>query len=438
MKRTLLLFPALFALPCAGRADDWPQWMGAKRDAIWTETGIVDKFPEGGPKKLWSMPLGGGYSGPAVAGGKVYVTDFRTGGKIDNNPQARPNLDGTERVLCFDAKTGKELWKHEYPCKYSVSYPAGPRCTPTVTDGKVYTVGSMGDLYCLDAGTGKPIWSKNYVKDYGAKVPIWGFAGHPLVDGDKVVCIVGGENSVAVAFDKDTGKELWHNLSASEPGYSSPAIIEAGGKRQLLIWHAQELCSLDLTTGAKYWSVELNPNFGMAIMAPQKSGDYLYAGGIGNKSIVLKLAKDKPAVEEVYRGRKDSSIYPVNMTPLLEGDIIYGVDQPGKLMAVELLTGKRLWETTVPVAGVEVNRAIGSGTAFLVKNGDRHFLFGETGHLIIAKLSPKGYEEISRAKVIEPTNTAFGRDVAWHLPAFADKCVFVRNDKEIICYSLAK
>jgi outer membrane protein assembly factor BamB len=416
-------------------ADDWPQWLGPKRDDVWHETGIVDQFPEGGLKPAWRVKIGGGYAGPAVANGRVYVTDFVTDADIreKSNPMARPKLDGKERVLCLDAKTGKELWKHEDARTYSISYPAGPRCTPTVADGKVYTVGAEGDLLCLDAAKGDLIWSKNYNAAYQAKTPIWGYAGHPLVDGKKLICIVGGEGSVAVAFDKDTGKELWRALSAKEPGYSSPYLIEAGGARQLLIFHSQALDSLDPETGKVYWTVPIVPNFGMAVMTPRRVGDYLFAGGNGGKSVLLKLDPSKPAVTELWRGARDTSISPINMTPMLDPETMYGTDQPGSLCAVELKTGKRLWETSAPTSG---KTPAACGTVFIVRNGDRYFLFSETGDLIIARLSPTGYEEVSRMKLVDPTGVAFGRDVVWSHPAFAEKCVFARNDKEIVCVSL--
>jgi outer membrane protein assembly factor BamB len=433
MNRTIVALSVL-ALATPAFADDWPQWMGPKRDGVWRETGIIDKFPEGGPKVLWRVPIHGGYTGPAVTAGKVYVMDYAPeGGKPVQSATSKP-VKGKERVLCLDAKTGKELWKHEYDCDYKLDYAFGPRCTPTVDGDRVYTVGSMGNLYCLEANTGKVVWSKDFVKDYMAKIPIWGSCGHPLVDGDKLFCLAGGPDAVAVAFDKKTGKELWKAVDASLPGYCPPTMIEAGGTRQLLIWDGDKINSLDPENGKVYWTVPLKPSFGMSIMAPRQEGDHLFAAGNGNVAVLLKLASDKPAATEVWRGEKNTAVYPINMTPFLEAGTIYGVDQPGQLRGVELATGKRLWETTAPTTGA---KPIGTGTAFLIKNGDRFFLMSENGDLIIAKLSPKGYDEISRAKLLDPTGKAFGRDVVWSYPAFADKCVFARNDKEIVCVSLA-
>lgn len=438
MTRTHLFAAILFctqSLSCL--AADWPQWMGEKRDGIWRETGIVEKFPEGGPAIKWRVPIHGGYAGPAVANGRVFVTDFIAEGGIPKpNPNVRSEVKGTERVLCLRAADGKELWKHEYDCAYNFAYAYGPRCTPTVDGGKVYTLGAEGNLLCLDAENGKVLWSHDLKADYKVETPQWGFAGHPLVDGDKLICLVGGEGSVAVAFNKNTGKEIWKGISDKEPGYTSPSIIEAGGQRQLLIWHPEALSSLNPESGKEFWSVPLKPMYGMSIMAPRKFGDLLYAGGIGEVSVLLKLAKDKPAAEVVWRGDNQSSVYSVCSTPLVDDDgTMYGVCQRGQLRGIEFATGKRLWETLRPTTG---ERALSSGTAFLVKNGDRHFLFSETGDLIIAHLSPKGYEELSRCHLLEPTADAFGRPVVWSHPAFAEKCIFVRNDKEIVCASLAK
>lgn len=452
MTRSLVL--SLAALACFSplvRADDWPQWMGPNRDGVWAETGITRALPKTGPKRLWKANVSGGYSGPAVADGKVYVTDrvLAKGAKNPADPfDTKQKVNSTERVLCLNAADGAELWKHEYECPYQISYPAGPRCTPTVSNGKVYTLGAMGDLYCLDAKTGKVVWSKNFPKDYAAKVPTWGFCGHPLIYKNLLVCLVGGENATAVAFDKDTGAEKWKALSARDTGYSPPTRVHAGGVDQVVIWHGQAINGLDPLTGKVHWTVGLEPLYAMSIMAPRQSGDRLFAAGIGGAGAVLKLDKDKPGASVVWQEAAEKSVdrmkerglYPVNMTPFIDGGVIYGVDQPGMLRAVELETGKKLWFTHKPVIGKvepEDFKGSGSGTAFVVKNGDHYFLFAETGELVIAKLSPKGYEEVGRAKLLDPTGAVFGRKVVWSHPAFANKCIFVRNDKEIACFSLA-
>src|SRR5262245_220579 len=179
MKTPLLAGLALLLAPHlpSARSDDWPQWLGPKHDGIWRENGIVEKLPAGGPKIRWRTPIGEGYSGPAVAGGKVVITDriLADGTKNPKNSFGRSRVAGKERVLCLDEVSGKQLWVHEYDCPYQVSYAAGPRTTPVIEGNRVYTLGTMGDLLCLSLAAGKVIWSKNFVRDYESPVPLWGF-----------------------------------------------------------------------------------------------------------------------------------------------------------------------------------------------------------------------------------------------------------------------
>src|SRR5262245_39757272 len=202
LRTGLLVAVAFLALPLTASADDWPQWMGPKRDNVWREDGILEKFPRGGPKVVWKTEVAGGYAGPAVSGGKVFVMD-RVLAKGEVNPDdpfdIKNKVNSTERVLCLDAKTGKQIWKHEYNCPYQISYPAGPRCTPLVHDGKVYTLGAMGNISCLDEKTGKVVWEKDLVKEYKTKPPLWGYAAHPLIDGQKLITHAGGDGSHVVA-----------------------------------------------------------------------------------------------------------------------------------------------------------------------------------------------------------------------------------------------
>jgi len=418
--------------------EDWPQWMGPRRDSHWNETGLIEKFAPQGPKIKWRAPIALGYAGPAVSQGRVFVMDYEhQSGEIANNPGGRSELEGKERVICLDGATGKPLWKHEYTRKYALSYASGPRCTPTVEGDRVYALGAEGNFWCLSAKDGKVLWSKDFGKEYKQETPLWGYCAHPLVDDKNVYCVVGGEGCVAVAFDKLSGKEIWRALSAPEPGYCPPTFIDHGGKRQLLIWHPESLNSLDPRTGTPFWSVPVQPAYRMSITAPRKSGDFLYVSGIGSVALLLKLNGTQPGAEIEWKSDGQNAVYCANATPLIDEGVIYGADcQVGCLMAVRLEDGKRLWQTFAPTSGSE--RRVSHGTAHLVKNGDRYFIFSETGDLIIARLTPKGYDEISRAHVVDPTAECFGRNVVWAHPAFAQRCAFVRNDKEIVCVDLAR
>jgi len=422
-------------------ADDWPQWLGPQRDAVWRETGIVESFPAGGPPVRWRTKIGGGYAGPTVAAGRVYVADRQLAPGVSNpaDPFQRGKIPGVERVLCLNEADGQVVWKHEYDCPYTVSYPAGPRVAPQVKDGKVYSLGAEGNLFCLDAKTGQALWSHDFKKELGVQTPLWGFAGHPLIDGKKLICLAAGEGSTVVAFDKDTGKELWRALTAKEPGYSSPMICEAGGARQLIIWHPEAACSLDPETGRVYWTELFKARSGMTISTPRKLDNELFFTCFYNGSLMMQLAAGKPEAKAIWRTDKASEkdtthLNAVMCTPFLEDGYVYGVCSYGQLRCLKAATGERVWETfQATTAGEPVRWA----NAFIVKNGSRFFLFNEKGDLIIAQLSPKGYQEVSRAHVLEATNTAAGRSVLWSHPAFANRRVYARNDQEIICLDLA-
>jgi outer membrane protein assembly factor BamB len=441
LQQLLRLTSILVALVCLSarvKADDWPQWLGPERDDVWRETGILTQFPDGGPSVRWRTAIGGGYSGPAVADGRVYVMDHQL---TPGTPAPKDSLfmkrakaiPGKERVLCLGLADGKVLWEHSYDAPYTFGYSSGPRTTPLIHERKVYTLGAEGHLFCLDTENGKELWAHDFKKDYGAATPVWGFSAHPLLDGQKLICMVGGKDSTVVAFDKDTGKEIWKALSARQLGYCPPMIYEAGGKRQLITWSGDAVSGLDPETGKQYWTQPFPSYQAMSIATPRKAGDYLFLTSTFGKSLMLKLAADQPAATVAWKGSNTLSFDTVFATPFAEDGYIYGTSSAGELCCIEAATGKRLWATLQPNGG-KTNRC---ADIFITKNGDRFFLTTERGDLIIARLSPKGYEEISRAHALAPTTEAFGRTVVWSHPAFADRCALMRNDKEIVCVSLA-
>ena len=447
------LRPLLLAcfVPAAAIADDWPQYLGPKRDGILRETGIVDKFPAGGPTVLWRKPCGMGYAGPAVTQGKVFVPDrvLDEGKKNPDNPFARVGVEGVDRLLCLDEKTGEQLWKVKNKVEYRVSYAAGPRCTPTVDGDMLYWLDTMGDLFALETKTGKQVWKKNYRSDFGGELPVWGYVSHPLVDGDRLICLIGGaEGRGVIAFNKKTGDIIWKALTiAGDPGYNSPVIFEVNGKRVLIIWHSHAVVGLDPETGKKLWQYDWQISNALTVpTARLVNKSLLFLTGFYAGSILLDIGGDSPKVvwkskskgnESAVNPRTSLDLHSIMPTPWIKDDTIYGICSYGELRGLELMTGKRLWETHAATGGVSARWA----NAFIVPHGDgeRVFLFNEKGELIIAKLSPKGYEEIDRMKIIDPTNKyAAGRTVVWAHPAFADQTVFVRNDKEVVAVSLRK
>jgi outer membrane protein assembly factor BamB len=420
--------------------------MGPERDGVWRESGLVDKFPAGGPKVLWRKVIGAGYSGPAVAGERVFVMDRERAKDGAGKPLriTRDGYPGTERIVCLSALDGKLLWRHVYDCPYQIAYPTGPRATPLVHDGRVYTLGAMGDLRSLDAQTGRLCWSKNFMRDYQLDAPpVWGWAGHPLLEGDLLYCLVGGEGSGVVAFHKDTGKEAWKALTTAEIGYSPPMLVQAGGKRQLIVWLVEAIYSLDPATGHVYWK-QLYPATGTPhrpaqhIATPRRAGDLLFFTSIHHGPMMLKLAPDRPTATVLWKGKSNNhgrpdGLHSLMSSPVLKGGYIYGICVNGELRCLKADTGQRLWESGEIANGKKVV----CSTAFLVVHGDRVILFNEQGDLILAELTPSGYKEIDRAHILDPVQVSHGRNVVWCHPAFARRCVFARNDKEIVCVTLA-
>lgn len=424
-----MTFGLSMVIAAVGLADEWPHWMGPQRDNVWREDGLVEKFPDEGLPVLWRHPVAGGYSGPAVTGGRVFVTDYVTKDDVKVDNFSRDEFTGMERVLCLDEKTGEEIWKHEKAVKYGISYPAGPRCTPTVDGDRVYTLGAEGNLFCFKVDDGELLWEHDLKTEYSTKSALWGYAAHPLIDGNKLITLVGGQGSHIVAFDKMNGDELWRSTTAPEQGYCPPTIIEAGGVRQLVLCRPDAVSSINPDNGKEYWSVPYEATNGSIIMSPMKIGNLLYVAGYSKQSLLLELDEDSPAVKEIWRNKARDAICPVNVQPIADGEIIYGFDQDGEFAAMQLPDGERLWSTPEPIS----DRKLGTGTAFIVRQGDRYWFFTEKGDLVLGNLSPEGFEELDRTHVIEPTNLAFGRDVVWSMPAFANRHVYIRNDKEIIC-----
>jgi outer membrane protein assembly factor BamB len=299
----------------------------------------------------------------------------------------------------------------------------------------------MGDLLCLDRATGSVRWAKNLIKEYKLDgPPVWGWAAHPLLDGELLYCLVGGSGSAVVAFHKDTGKEVWKALTTEEIGYSPPMMYEAAGKRQLIIWLSESINALDPATGQVYWT-QPYPADGspqrpaVSIATVRRMGDLLFVSSYYDGAMMLKLTTEKPGAKVLWSHNvaRPEGLHILMAAPVLKDGHVYGVSANGELRCLKADTGKQLWETYAATCGKKTDCA----TAFLVPEGDRFVLFNDQGDLILAHMSPRGYQEIDRAHILEPVQEARGRHVVWSHPAFAERCIFVRNDQEMICLSMA-
>jgi len=425
----MLLRAPLLAIALCAFAEDWPEWRGRGRAGVWRETGILERFPSQGLRIRWRFPVRGGYAGPAVAGGRVFVTDY---------------AEGVERLLALDERAGRLLWKQEWPADYrGLDYASGPRATPTVDAERVYALGAKGMLRCVESATGRLLWQRDYVRDFATEVPGWGMTSAPLVDGDRLIIVAAGKpDAKVVALDKRTGREIWRALPSenSEPGYSQPLIIDAAGRRQLIIWHATAIHSLDPETGHVLWEHPFKITMNTPIATPVYSTPHLLVSGFFNGARLLRLDAAgaellwKPNVESETRG---DTLHALMNSPAIDGDYIYGICALGQLRCLRRATGARVWESQAVT--VEQRR---NASAFLVRHEDRYFINNDRGELIIARLSPAGYQEISRTELIKPTSPGGGRRergaVNWSHPAYSNRHIFARNDEEILCAYLGK
>lgn len=439
------------------RAEDWPRWLGKNGDSTWDEKSTIDSFPENKDIVKWRVPINAGYSGPAVADGRVFVMDRQARELTDEEKaveipagEFRP-LPGNERVLCLDEKTGKEIWSHTYDRDYKISYPLGPRTTPYVDGNRVYTLGAMGDLICFNATNGKIIWQKELTKQYNTKPPVWGYSAHLLVDGEKLICLVGAKDAGCVAFNKNDGTELWRAIDAEEICYAPPVIYENEMSRQLLVWYDVAIKSLDPETGKENWTCDFPGKVparpAVTIVAPRVENNMLMVSDFYNGSLMIKLKPAAAGYEVMWQTEPEDSsqrkfMNTLMTTPVISDGFIYGVNGNGEMRCLDVQTGKIIWETRQPSAGdlvkTNLERKILFATSFIVENNDKFFIFNDQGYLIIAKMTPKGYEELDRKSFLEPSSFARGRNIVWAHPAFANGHMYARNDKEMICVDLQK
>ena len=414
-----LLLTGYSGLCATACADDWPQWRGQNRDGVWADTSTLEKFPASGLTIRWRVPVSSGFSSPIVASGRVYQVDAEL-----NKPNA------TERIRCFEALTGKPIWNHSiqttYPARaFEPGNLGGPNATPIVQAGKLYTLGRRGHLLCFDAATGKILWQKNLEKEYGTKE----FLGtpSPLIEGSLLILDLGHRPDASlIAFNKDTGKEVWKGFDEGQM-CSSPIIVTAAGQRQLIAWTQAAVLSADPATGKLLWRERFNVGGATGISTPICRGNQLLVAGL-----MLELDAEKPAAKVLWPISRSSTrrILSNTSTAAFIGEHIYSARSTGDLVCLDRLTGEQVWESvkaTAPGRGSSIH---------ITPNGDSALLFTDTGELVRARLTPKGYQELTRTLLIKPNYVFEGRKVAWTFPAYANKHIFARNNAELICASL--
>ncbi len=411
------------------RADDWPQWRGPERDGIWRETGILEAFASAELKPAWTAPIGPGYSGPTVAGDRVFLTDR----------VAAPEQQ--ERVRCFDRETGRALWTYAYPCVYrDIDYALGPRAAVTVADGRAFAYGAMGHAHGLDVKDGRVLWSRDLAADFRATLNVWGVSSAPLVAGDLVIFQIGGQpEACLVGLDVQTGRERWRALDG-KASYSAPRLMRQGASEVVLAWTGSWLACLEPATGKVIWKVPYRPTK-MVINVPDpvldEAGRRVFLSSFYEGSLLYGVGPDSGAPELLWKRagtseRKTDALHSIIMTPFIRGGHAYGIDSYGEMRCLSLATGDSVWTDTTLLPNGRW------ATAHFVQNGDRTWITTERGEIVIARLTPEGFHRISSARFITPETRLRGREypIAWSHPAYAHRSLFARNDSELGCIPL--
>jgi outer membrane protein assembly factor BamB len=386
--------PAIDAAPADGPA--WPHWRGPAHTGISEEKGWKSDGAGGAPKILWKASVGAGFSSFSIAGGRAHTTG---------------NSSDTDTVFAFDAETGKEVWKHSYPCPLEPkNYEGGTSATPTVADGKVYTLSKAGHIFCLDAASGKVVWQRNAQEDPGAKPPTWGFASSAYVEGNKVFFNVG---SAGLALDKDTGKILWKSGNGPS-GYSTPVPYTMGAQRGVALFLQKGVAGVDPESGKILWEHPWKTSYDAHIADPIVAGNQVFiSSGYGTGCALLRI--DGGKATEVWRNKNMRNH--INSCVLWK-EHIYGIDGNAggnnPLACLDLKTGAVKWSKP----------GIGSGSLMLADG--KLIVLGDKGTLIIAEASPTAYQELARAQILS------GK--CWTTPILCGGRIYARNAKgDVVC-----
>lgn len=384
---------------------DWPQWRGPNRDGISKETGLLKTWPAAGPAVVWRVQLGEGFSSIALVNGYAY-TMFSKG--------------NDEHLVCFDATNGNEKWRFCTDDKYRNSWGNGPRVTPTVSGGYVYTVSANAKLYALDAKTGARLWQHDLPKEFGGYVPDLGYSNSPLVEGDLILVTgCGGQDQSIIAFNRKDGRLVWSSYHG-HPGYSSPIMISAHNIRQAFFFTGSTIVALAPNDGAflwKYpWTSNDYENTATPVFIP---ADKLFFSSAhpreeGTTVLKIKTADGKLSVAPVWQNNVMQLHF---ASAVLHGDFLYGTDRY-ILKCIDARIGGQKWQ----------QRGFGEGSLIFV---DGHLLvLGTSGNLALVEATPEAYKEKAAAQIL--------RGRCFTPPAFSQGRLYLRNETEMVCLDLSE
>lgn len=388
-------------------AGDWPRWRGSDFSDISTETGLLKKWPDNGPKKLWSTEDAGlGYSGYSVAKGVLYTMGLK---------------EDMELLLAFDAETGKPKWSTLVGPILKNKWGDGPRSTPTVDGDRVYAMSGQGYLICVNAGDGTSVWSAE-MKTFGGKIPGWGYTESVLVDGDKVICMPGGEKGSLVALNKNTGEKIWQTQAWTDGAqYSSAIAADLNGVRQIIALTMQHVGGVDARNGTQLWLSDW-PGKTAVIPTPiQKGNEVFVSSGYGVGCKQVRIAADN-AVSDVWT---NTNMINHHGGVILRGDHLFGYSDKAGWSCLDWKTGEVKW----------ADKSLGKG-AIHCADGMFYLLEESSGVVVLIDASSQGWTERSRFK-IEPQTTQRKPDgKVWTHPVVSNGRLYLRDQEWIHCYDV--
>jgi outer membrane protein assembly factor BamB len=403
---------ALQLFCAAAFATDWPQFLGPTRNGVYPGNDLGDSWPAQGPPVVWQKSVGQGFSGPVVAQHKLILFH---------------RLHNRETIECLDAASGKQLWLFDYSTGYrdDFGFDEGPRATPAIADGRVFTFGAEGMLHCLDFASGKKLWSVNTKADFDAPKGFFGMACSPLVESNAVLLNIGGKNGAGiVAFDTATGKLLWR-ASQDEASYSSPSVATIAGQRRAFFFTRHSLTALDPATGKIAFEYPWVPTESASVTTatPVIVDDYIFISACyGTGAILLRDQNDSPkkiwSSADVLCNHYATSVYKDGFLYGIDGRADPGFSPAPSLRCVEFKTGKLRWS----------DDSLGAASVTLA--GNHLLILTERGELIRAPASPDAFKPDARAQILPFQVRAF--------PAIADALLYARSKDKLLCVNLGK
>ncbi len=410
-RRTLLLVVIVTSMCGLCGAEDWPQFRGPGRDGKSSETGLLKRWPAGGPKLLWSVgEVGVGFSSAAVAEGLVYTTGM---------------FGGEGYLFAFDLQ-GDFKWKVSYGPEWTRSHP-GTRTTPTVDEGRVYVLSGTGGMFCFDARGGERIWQVNILEDFEGKAPRWGLTGSPLIDGRKLICTPGGKKGTMVALDKTTGRTIWATTGLDElSAYCSPILVKRGPNRLVINMVEKSVIAVSPDSGRLIWRIPFATSYDTGTVTPVYHDGALYVtsvvqGRFTKGGALFELSEDGTTVVEKW---SDQTLDCHHGGVILLDGFLYGSNWKGNnngdWVCLDWATGKVIYE----------QKWNGNKGPIIYADGMFYCYDENTGEVGLVRASSEGFKTVSSFRV------TLGSGSHWAHPAISDGRLYIRHGEAMMAYDI--